>query len=336
MKSLYLVLSGLRASEVNAISGMYATGVPALTAFAGLVHALQRDLNNELAKQSLAADDFDFGDVSKVRVDGFSVYFTYFNESDAIARRSGYQFTSATTALNTPAMQHAPLVTVEAGLVLKLQGGPDVIKQAQAFLESSAGASLLTGKRIAGGTIFTSAKPVVVETVADAMARVPAGAVLLEGAAQEMADAMTANNNDAVEAIVQLVSRPNRFTAVPAAANTDKPAKATGRSKKPVVELSAAERDPQEASLLTQKPAPLKRFIAIGVGYRKLRQIQLPGDPYPRFLTEPVVGVARVRRIESVRKALRDGLTPSVFWHQDKPTPGGYFLVSPRSEAQAL
>lgn len=339
MTTLFLRLSQMQATEVNAHSGFYSAGVPALTALAGMVHALQRKLNVLLeSKPSDSPFDFDSSESNglAVSVKSFVPFIQAYAYSPSVAKRSNYQNSTPATARITASMAYSPTLDLTLGLVLELTLAGTVSQQAlEKLMKSAQGRGAVQSLRVAGGTMSWDGSFELAETLEDALKAVPSFAVILEDAAPDLKREMQANGQSAVAAFDKLLSRP----VTPAFKQA---AKAKRAKKGEASEPEAVDAGLQ--ALAAQQLAPLKRFAAAGVGYRKLadnklvskvvmRSAATAGAPaataeYDRQLVEPMLGLVRVRQAASVKKAISRGELPAVCWSQKLPTDSGIYLVS--------
>lgn len=308
MTNLYLLLSGLQVAEANSSSGYYSEGLPALTALAGMVHALQRSVNQALSLQVLPADDvFSFASEAtpqKVRFADFTPFFTAYSDSDVKAKRSSYQERTQSKVLDSQAIQHAPIIDFEMGFVVTVSLPDELVGLFQAVMLSERGKSLVLERRVAGGSITGADQPQVFSDFDAALNKVPYRAYLFENVDKELEQETLETSKSILDLMVEKTSRPRNVTTIP---KDDAQAKQVAEQ------------------MLTQRAAPTRRYAAIGVGFRRIAKATVGGQP--RDFVEPLTGLVRIRRIEAVRKDLQQSKTCLVRWEQFKPTPDGYYLV---------
>jgi CRISPR-associated protein Csy3 len=189
----FLILRDMRATEVSVHAGFYCAGLPALTAFAGFVHALERKLTDLAAAHGWGT----------LRLRGFCPVFSAYQLAAGPAKRTPYEHGRAGVAAP---LAFAPLADFQLDLVLQVDAGMSPSQLRQLFQE---GADALEQLRLSGGGLFWDARLDDFTSFAQALTACERAALTLEDARDVLRQALNDQGPgaSAVVALDRLTSR---------------------------------------------------------------------------------------------------------------------------------
>lgn len=198
MKHIVLI-KNLLVNEASVHAGFYSSGLPAMTAVHGLVHALERK-----TRPLLPQGDGLFEEPGVLKVLRFCVGYSDFAESAGGPRRVNYQH--GTTPGKAAPNAYDPLADFTAHLLLEVETSLSA-EALKALLESHEMRGLVTGLRFAGGTISSGPlSALVTDSAVTALKAMPSATFVLEDAHPLMTAKMS-EGKDAVQALAELLSR---------------------------------------------------------------------------------------------------------------------------------
>lgn len=299
MNKLFLSLRGLNAHEVKVHSGFYSAGLPAMTAWAGMGHAVGLELAKKAVEAFSAPADAKPARGFGVRPSSAPVAFAVvgtcpvintYQASPGPARRASYGHNER----GKPApVTYCPLADLTFDVVLAIQTSLSAT-QTESLLTKGAARAALDGQRISGAALFGNCEFDVCASYAEALSKSAGSAFLLEDATDVLTKARAEDPTRSVASLIDaLTARP--------------------------------------ASRSTQADAPTTpRYLACGVGYRGLEDpVQREGSRYglPHAYAEPVVGLIRPRVLASVLKQIEKEEGCPVLWSH-RPPRNNYYVVT--------
>lgn len=291
----YILLKNLKVTEAAIHSGFYSAGVPAMTAVAGMGHALGLRISEHLEVTGNESDDFDFDapEADYFHVTGVTPVIAAYAASPGPARRVNYEHGSKKGLAASDAFD--PLADMVVDLIIRINSTLSNL-QLKALFSKKEVLACVHRLRFAGGTIFWDGVVEISENFALLLDECSVTSILIEDATAKVVEYMASNlASSIVDIYDQLTSR-------------------------------------REAKVITEEQLPYEpRYLTLGVGYRALeavaRQQPLLSSEEPHLFVEPVLGLARARLVASVKKSLANEENAFVVWAHKMPE-NGYYLTA--------
>lgn len=303
----YIHFANLSATEVSVFSGFYSSGLPAMTAWTGLGHAIGLSLTAAAAHAAAeaSADPFAPRDeesdalnvAPSLQVTGVCPVIQAYLRAAGPARRVTYQHGAAK---GKPAsFAHDPIADLVFDLVLKVDTTLTA-SELRALLLPSAITPALQSLRLNGGAIFVQGEATVHENLADALMKSHSSAFVFEDA------------HDVVQAA---------RAAAPA-----------GTSMVSILDELVARDDNKEPSNNDLPYRP--RYAVCGVGYRALEEPTARAGSrknLPHAFAESLLGLVRIRLLASVLAQLKNETPAQLLWAFQPPRNRYFVVAAPKS-----
>lgn len=294
-KTRFLVLKGLEVFEAHGHSGFYAMGLPAMTAFTGLMHAIQLKVSASLLPDAPEADSFEDPDSSSspITFSGVSPVIEKYVFNDGQLLRVIADHGRRDMRGKPSPMGYDPVVNLGLHLILRLESDLPA-EVLTAMLGTGEFRGLVSTCRLAGGSLVWAGEFGLHDSYSEALESLPGTGLLLEDASAALAQEMQDNGGNSVAAVSTLTAQ-------------------------------------YRASVKQENRAQRPRYVAIGVGFRAI-ETQLSARKNSRYgaphrYCESLVGLVRVRMLSSLRRSIKKGAEPLLLWNYCPPTPNGFYLV---------
>ncbi|MCP1674102.1 CRISPR type I-F-associated protein Csy2 [Natronocella acetinitrilica] len=295
MASCHLVLP-MQVYGANVIGNGFVAGLPGMSAVYGFAHALEREIRDLLDEQGR--------NTARAEVMSVTLAIEELERDAGHARHVVYTAQAAGAATKGAPIVDERTARIRQTLILEIECNDEGRDALDRLLIGGELAALLGNLRYAGGTLTVRPRRIRIEaSLAEALARVPASAFLLEDRSELLAKQQP-GDRDRLDTLLRLISRPRR-----------KPAATEGEHE----QASAADQD------------YLGLLLPLAVGFVLLehpRHRRGVRGGYPHAYAEPVIGLARARTAASVRAALSDPErgSPAISWMPDQDTPNSYII----------
>lgn len=294
-KRAYLTLTGLKADECHVDNGFYASGLISVSAFGGFVHHLNREMlvQSELQFTEEELEEFEeegMGTPYPVLFSGFLPILVSQNHNRFSLKKTRGLKEDSSKASEASSAQHLPESSFEVELVIQCDF-PDsaTLERFKEFVSGGSLVHMLASMRLSGGLLLAS-KPRISFGVDlfESLSPLSKLGFMLEDASSKVVEMSRANPElDAVDLFVELNSRPK---------------KSDEQSEDSVYE---------------------PRYVSSCVGYCYLEQPSVKKEQrdsrYAHRFSEPIVGLVRLRTVQSLRFQLRNQKPVFLFW-QERPS----------------